>query len=95
MRGLRSLGVLAIVLAALGAYIYFVDSKREPASEAAEKKDKVFSVEADKISEVKITNDKGASSTLRRGTLPARSASSASAPDAEGGAGGPSGQRLR
>ena len=54
---------LVLVLAGLGAYIYFVDSKR-PAS-GVEEKSKVFTVEADKVEEVSVTTD-GESSTLRK-----------------------------
>ena len=44
---------LVLVLAGLGAYIYFVDSDK-PAP-GMEPKEKVFAVEADKINEVRIT----------------------------------------
>lgn len=56
MRGLTSTLLLVVVLAGLGAYIYFVDSKRSPASLSGEPaKEKVYSVETDKIDEIKIT----------------------------------------
>jgi hypothetical protein len=43
----RSTLILFLVLVALGAYIFFVERKREPATEGgAEAKQKVFSVEA-------------------------------------------------
>jgi hypothetical protein len=58
-----SMIALVLVLAGLGAYIYFVDSKR-PAS-GVEEKSKVFTVEADKVEEVSVTAD-GESSTLRK-----------------------------
>jgi hypothetical protein len=63
MRGLTSTILLIGVLAGLGAYIYFVDSKRSggtvgPAGTIVEPKDKVFTVEADKIEEVRVTADK-------------------------------------
>jgi hypothetical protein len=61
MRGLWSTLTLVLVLAGLGAYIYFVDS-RQPAS-GAEAKTKVFAVESDKIDELRITA-KGESSVL-------------------------------
>jgi hypothetical protein len=67
MRGLTSTLVLVVVLAGLGAYIYFVDSKRPAAgadgSPAAA--EKVFTVEADKINELRITYQ-GESSLLRK-----------------------------
>jgi hypothetical protein len=65
MRGLRSfVGLLAILLA-LGAYLYFVESKRTPGDEA-EKKDKVFAVEPDKIDEVSIKSESGDRTTLKK-----------------------------
>lgn len=57
MRGITSTLALVAVLAGLGGYIYFVDSKR-PASSGADDaapKTKVFSVETEKIDELKIT----------------------------------------
>ena len=59
MRGLPSTIALIVVLAGLGAYIYFVDSKRPAgALGSTETKEKVFSVEPDKIEEVRVTADK-------------------------------------
>lgn len=55
MRGLWSTLALVLVLAGLGAYIYFVDSAR-PAS-GIEPKDKVFAVEAGQIREMRVTAD--------------------------------------
>lgn len=63
MRGLKSTLALIVVLAGLGAYIYFVDNQR-PASTSgaagttAETREKVFNVEADKVEEVRVTADK-------------------------------------
>jgi hypothetical protein len=71
MRGLKSTIALVLVLAGLGAYIYFVDSKR-PAStsgigdSAAETREKVFNVEADTVEEMRVTSDK--ETTLLRKT---------------------------
>jgi len=65
MRGLRSFAGLLVILLALGAYLYFVESKRTPGDDA-EKKDKVFAVEADKIDEVTIRSQAGDTTTLRR-----------------------------
>lgn len=65
MRGLRSfIGLLAILIA-LGAYLYFVESKRDP-MDTGEKRDKVFTVEADAIEEVSVKADSGERTTLRR-----------------------------
>ena len=66
MRGLTSTLILVVVLAGLGAYIYFVDSKRPAAGidGSSETKEKVFTVEADKINELRITS--GGQTTLLR-----------------------------
>jgi hypothetical protein len=68
MRGFRSTLILLLILVGLGAYIYFVDSKKEPDSElASEKKDKAFSVEADKIEELNIKGSTGTTSLKKTG----------------------------
>lgn len=64
MRGLRSFLALLAILIGLGAYLYFVESKRTPGSE--NDKDKVFSVEASAIEEVAITADTGEQTTVRK-----------------------------
>lgn len=63
MRSFKSVGVLALVLAALGAYIYFVERKR-PVGPEAEARPKVFDVEADKIVELMVRS--GADRTVLR-----------------------------
>jgi len=65
MRGARSLLVLVIAAAGLGAYLYFVEMKREP-GDAPEKRDKVFTVEADKIEELTIRSVSGEKTTLKK-----------------------------
>jgi hypothetical protein len=67
MRGLTSTLLLVVVLAGLGAYIYFVDSKRPAASAdgSSETKEKVFSVESEKINELRVTAQ-GETSLLRK-----------------------------
>jgi hypothetical protein len=67
MRGLTSTLILVVVLAGLGAYIYFVDSKKPAAGldGSSETKEKVFTVEADKINELRITYQ-GESSLLKK-----------------------------
>jgi hypothetical protein len=68
MRGLTSTLILVVVLAGLGGYIYFVESKR-PApgvDGSSETKEKVFAVEADKINELRITYQ-GQSALLKKG----------------------------
>ena len=49
MRGGRSLLVLFVAFGGLLAYLYFVDAKKPVAEEGAEKHDKVFTVDADKV----------------------------------------------
>src|SRR3954466_14870732 len=71
MRGLKSTIALVLVLAGLGAYIYFVTSKMPEGSSAASttdaKKEKVFaSVQPDKIEEVKISTAAGDATTLKK-----------------------------
>ena len=65
MRGLGSTIALVVVLAGLGAYIYFVTWK-QPA-EPVSKQEKVFAgVQTDKIDELKVTSDKGDVTTLKK-----------------------------
>jgi hypothetical protein len=65
MRGLRSfLGLLAILIA-LGAYLYFVESKRAP-GEDGETKAKVFAVEAGAIEEITVRAEAGDTTTVRK-----------------------------
>ena len=49
---------MVVVALGLGAYIYFVESKRDPAEMDLPKKDKVFAVTPGTIEEVEISNDK-------------------------------------
>ena len=65
MRGLKTFLALLVVLVALGAYLYFVESKRTPGDDGP-KKEKVFNVEADKIEEIAIRSDSGEQTTLRK-----------------------------
>lgn len=66
MRSLTSTIVLVLVLAGLGGYIYFVDSKRpEPGLDGGPDKAKVYALEVDKITEVKLTYN-GETSLLRK-----------------------------
>jgi uncharacterized protein DUF4340 len=65
MRGLRSFLGLLIVAAALGAYLYFVESKRTPGDDGP-KKEKVFNVESDKIEEITIKSESGEQTTLKK-----------------------------
>jgi Domain of unknown function (DUF4340) len=65
MRGLRTFLGLLVILVAIGAYLYFVESKRTPGDEGP-KKEKVFNVEADKIEEIAIKSESGEQTTLRK-----------------------------
>src|SRR5688572_22458844 len=64
MRGLRSLLVLVVIAAALGWYTYR-DSQR-PVGDDGPKKDKVFTVEADKIEEIAIKSESGDHTRLQK-----------------------------
>jgi hypothetical protein len=64
MRGVRTFLILLLLLAGLGSYVYFVESKRDPSSSSD--KDKVFSVEADKIDEITVKAESGERTTLRK-----------------------------
>ena len=55
MRGLTSTLVLVVLLAGLGGYIYFVDSKRPAPGIDGETREKVFSLETEKVNEVRVT----------------------------------------
>ena len=66
MRGIKSTLALIVVLAGLGAYIYFVTWKA-PASDAGKKQEKVFaSLESDKIAEIKVTSAGGDATTVKK-----------------------------
>jgi hypothetical protein len=66
MKGLRSTIALVVVLAGLGAYIYFVTWKQPSAADAGPKKDKVFTVDSAKIDEIKLTTASGDATTVRK-----------------------------
>jgi Domain of unknown function (DUF4340) len=65
MRGARSLIILLVIAGAFGAYLYFVEAKRDPL-DTGEKRDKVFTVEADKIEEITIKSESGDRTTLKK-----------------------------
>jgi hypothetical protein len=65
MRGLRSFGALLVVLAALAAYLFFVEAKR-PAGGDTPARDKVFAVDADKIEEISIKAEAGDRTVVRK-----------------------------
>jgi hypothetical protein len=67
MRGLKSTLALIVVLAGLGAYIYFVTWKQPADSSTGKKQEKVFaSLESDKIEEIKVSSVSGESTTLKK-----------------------------
>ena len=74
MRGLRSTVILFVLLVGLGAYIYFVESKRPTSQEVADKKEKVFTTDGDtalegeKIEELTVKGTSG--ETVTRKTIP-------------------------
>ena len=67
MRGLRSTLALMVVLAGLGAYIYFVTSKQDDS--ATSKQEKVFAgLQTDKIAELRIKAESGDVTSVKKGT---------------------------
>src|SRR5213593_192598 len=67
MKGLRSTIALIVVLAGLGAYIYFVTWKTPEGGDTAKKTDKVFAgVQADKIEEIRISTSGGDATTVKK-----------------------------
>jgi hypothetical protein len=63
MRGMRFL-ILLIIAIPLGWYAYY-DSKKGPVDDTP-KKDKVFSIEPDKIDEIEVKSESGDRTTIRR-----------------------------
>jgi hypothetical protein len=67
MRGGRSFLILVAVALGLGAYIFFVESKREPAGDTAvAKKDKVFTVDTSTFEEIDLAAESGEKTTLKK-----------------------------
>ena len=68
MRGLKSTLALVVVLAGLGAYIYFVTWKQPPGgADTGKKQEKVFAaLESDKIAEIKVSSASGEATTLKK-----------------------------
>jgi hypothetical protein len=64
MRGLRSLIVLLVIALPLGWYAYRDSTK--PADSGEPKRDKVFSVEADKIEEISLKSESGQRTRLQK-----------------------------
>jgi len=67
MRGLKSTIALIVVLAGLGAYIYFVTWKQDATADSTSKQEKVFvGLEADKIEEIKVRSEKGDTTSVKK-----------------------------
>jgi hypothetical protein len=66
MRSGKGLLALAVVLAGLVAYLYFVDAKKPVTEPGVEQHDKVFTLEADKVEQLQITSSSGDVTTLRK-----------------------------
>lgn len=65
MRGLRSTLVLLVVAVGLGAYIYFVERHRDPAS-APEPNEALFTFDADDVTELEVRAEDGSVTELRQ-----------------------------
>ena len=65
MRGLRSTLVLLVVAIGLGAYIYFVEQHRDPAS-TPEPNEQLFTFDADDVTELEVQADDGSATELRQ-----------------------------
>jgi hypothetical protein len=66
MRGGKSLLILLIVALGIGAYVYFVESKRDVSETASTQHDKVFSFDAGKIEQIQIKAASGDVTTLKK-----------------------------
>ena len=60
----RSFLILIVVALALGAYIYFVESKRDPL--ATEAKGKVFTLEPGTLEEIEVKADSAEVTRIRK-----------------------------
>jgi hypothetical protein len=66
MKGLKSTIALAVILAGLGAYIYFVTWKQPDTPDSGKKLEKVFTVENDKIEEIRLSSASGETATAKK-----------------------------
>ena len=63
----RSFLIMMVVALGLGAYIYFVEMNRDPASAGATPpKEKVFAIESGKIEEVEVRAESGDVTTVKK-----------------------------
>ena len=65
MRGGKSLLVLLVAALGLGAYIYFVEAKRD-LTDPALKRDKVFAIETAKVEEIEVKAASGEVTSLKK-----------------------------
>src|SRR5579862_8370016 len=66
MRGLRSTIALTVILAGLGAYIYFVTSKKPDSKEPA--KERVFAaLDGTKVDGIQVKSESGDTTSLKKG----------------------------
>ncbi|MDQ3070359.1 MAG: DUF4340 domain-containing protein [Acidobacteriota bacterium] len=65
MRGARSFLLLALVAAGIGGYVWFVEMKRDSSSEETPR-EKLFAVDTSQIHEVRLRNEAGETSTLKK-----------------------------
>jgi hypothetical protein len=66
MRGLKSTIALIVVLAGLGAYIYFVTWKKADTASTSTKEKVFTAVEPDKIDDLKVTSSAGDATSLKK-----------------------------
>jgi len=66
MRGVRSTIILLVVFLGLLGYVYFYEAKKPLGQEAGEPREKVFTVEADKIEELRVKPATGDRSVLKK-----------------------------
>ena len=66
MRGAKSFLVLLAIAVAIGAYAYFVESRREGSDASTTKNEKVWSIEADKIEQIDVKAANGDQTTLKK-----------------------------
>ena len=66
MKRARSFLLLLAVAAGIGAYVWFVEMKRDPDAAEEAPREKLFAVEPSQIQEVRIRNEQGEASTLKR-----------------------------
>jgi len=64
MRGGKSFLVLLVLAVAIGAYAYFIESKRNPSD--LEKKDKVFTLDSSKIDAIEVKAASGETTTIKK-----------------------------